>query len=406
MSITDPDSKPEPDQEPFRSPDVKQRIALLRETFSPSPAKPVVGDEAVTKAARKLRERLIRLRRKSQQETTPKPEPAEEAKTPDVVDTGMPDSASKPETGESALERLLGIGAHSSAVGTEALPTPRRVQALTEAYEADIKTSVMEPRQKQRAGDLQKRRKPGSFYRRQSRQLLEAGAGEELVENIVQEEQEMEGQMQQEELALGQRLDDVEARAMAAAKAQFEAAYMAVRLRSQARTHSDHLASEYEQDIASVRTDLDDKRAVQSAALASRLEERRSAMRLKQEALLAEAGVEPAALVLAEGADGDEDQNAAQNADQNDEQVKEESAMQRSVSVRTDASVRTDIDEEHLYAEPSWTSLSTVSDVHDEVRDEVPRGGDDLEVEGLEDGGSDEETERLLAKYAGVENRR
>ena len=130
-------------------------------------------------------------------------------------------------------------------------------------------------------------------------------------------------------------------------------------------------------------------------------------MRLKQEALLAEAGVEPAALVLAEGADGDEDQNAAQNADQNDEQVKEESAMQRSVSVRTDASVRTDIDEEHLYAEPSWTSLSTVSDVHDEeVRDEVPRGGDDLEVEGLEDDGSDEETERLIAKYAGVENSR
>ena len=231
----------------------------------------------------------------------------------------------------------------------------------------------------------------------------------------------MEGQMQQEQLALGQRLDDVEARAMAAAKAQFEAAYMAVRLRSQARTHSDHLASEYEQDIASVRTDLDDKRAVQSAALASRLEERRSAMRLKQEALLAEAGVEPAALVLVEGADGDgdkegfeqlavdgdEDQNAAQNADQNDEQVKEESAMQRSVSVRTDASVRTDIDEEHLYAEPSWTSLSTVSDVHDEeVRDEVPRGGGDLEVEGLEDDGSDEEAERLIAKYAGVENSR
>ena len=101
--------------------------------------------------------------------------------------------------------------------------------------------------------------------------------------------------------------------------------------------------------------------------------------------------------------DEDEDQNAEQDAEQNDEQVKEESAMQRNVSVRTDASVRT----EHLYGEPSWTSLSTVSDVHDEeVRDEVPRGGDDLEVEGLEDDGSDEETEHLIAKYAGVENSR
>ncbi len=64
------------------------------------------------------------------------------------------------------------------------------------------------------------------------------------------------------------------------------------------------------------------------------------------------------------------------------------------------------MDEEQLDGEPSWTSLSTGSDVHDEeVRDEVPTGGDELEVEGLEDDGCDEETERLIAKYAGENSR-
>ena len=176
------------------------------------------------------------------------------------------------------------------------------VDVLAEAYAVDIAV-LMAARQVKREDDIAvlEQNQP----ERQAALVLAltaAGASEGAAKEIASEQLAAEHGGVRERVQLDQRIDDEGARLMALAKAQFDAAMVAVASKEEAQAlkdEQDRLAGSYEADLLKCKTELGEKRGVEREALLARLEAKKAALMLKEKETLEAEGAAEAAAALA-----------------------------------------------------------------------------------------------------------